>query len=462
VNPIINIQKKVRETISRYGMIDSGDLLIVAVSGGPDSVCLLDILNEFMDELGIDLVVAHYDHGLRPAEDETETKFVRSLAKSMSLPFETEKTSFLGKNDVSPEEAARTARYTFLEKVRKKHDAQKIALGHNLNDQAETILMRLLRGSGLSGLSGIPPCRNTTIIRPLIEVERQEIEDYLKARKLSSVTDSSNLEQKYLRNRIRLELMPMLKSYQPRLIAHLGHVAEVLRDENDYLERVTENWLDEEAETVTEADISIPIASFLDLPAPLRKRATRQLIKKIRKNLRRISRDHIESIYQLAQADRPQGLLDLPDGLTIKKTYDRLTFTAADPKRPGHFHYLLEGPGTFHLEKIGKTISLVEIEKPKDLNLAHSQWTAYVDADKLRYPILVRNFRPGDRFIPLGMKGHKKVKDFFVDLKIPTELRRLTPILLSEDTPVWISGFRIDDRFKVTPKTKRILKITLN
>ena len=196
--PIQTLQK-VKRTISRHQMIPEGDSVIVAVSGGPDSVCLLHILHELKIELHIHLVVAHFDHGLRPAEDESETAFVRGLAESLDLPFETAKGHLLAKKTRgSREEVARNARYAFLERVRKKHKAQKIALGHNLNDQAETILMRLLRGSGPSGLTGIPPCRDGSIIRPLIEIERTEIGNYLKAKKLTSVTDSSNLKTDYL------------------------------------------------------------------------------------------------------------------------------------------------------------------------------------------------------------------------------------------------------------------------
>ena len=176
-NPII---KKVRNTIFRYGMIHPGDLIIVAVSGGPDSVCLLHILYDLKDELKFGLVVAHYEHGLRPNEDESETTFVRRLAASMNLPYETDKAVALNKAEIaSIEEKARDARYAFLEKVREKWKAQKIAVAHNLNDQAETVIMRFLRGSGLPGLGGIPPYRDHKIIRPLIEIQRKEILSYL-------------------------------------------------------------------------------------------------------------------------------------------------------------------------------------------------------------------------------------------------------------------------------------------
>jgi tRNA(Ile)-lysidine synthase len=455
--------QKVKRTISRHQMISEGDFVIVAVSGGPDSVSLLHVLHELKNELQIHLLVAHFDHGLRPAEDEPETIFVRGLAESLNLPFETAKGHLLGKRTPgSREEVARNARYAFLDRVRKKHKAQKIALGHNLNDQAETILMRLLRGSGPSGLTGIPPCRDGSIIRPLIEVERPEIEKFLKARKLVSVTDSSNLKTDYLRNKIRLELMPLLVEQQPQLGHLLGQTAEILRDEDDYLERIAEAWLTRNTELSPHRTFRVPIPSFRGLPVALRRRVIRNVIGKVKKNLRRISWDHIEAIQRLSQAEKPQAALNLPGGLTVRRTYDHLIFSASVKRKSLPFHYTLDGPGIYDLKQIGRSISVEEVKNRRDLRLRGSTRTAFLDAEKLHFPLTLRSFKAGDRFIPFGMKGHKKLKDLFVDLKVPLEQRYLTPILCCDDTPVWVCGFRIDDRFKVTPETGKVMKLVLS
>jgi tRNA(Ile)-lysidine synthase len=462
MDPVKDIVRKVKETIFRYQMVDPGDLCILGVSGGPDSVCLLHILHELRGELEIRLVVAHYDHGLREKEDETETRFVRRLASSMALPFESEKASLLKEGIASSlEERARNARYAFFERLKDRLCAQKIAVGHNLNDQAETVLMRLLRGSGPSGLTGIPPSREHTIIRPLIEIRREEIESYLKARGLTYVIDSSNLRTDYLRNKIRLELLPRLLEYQPRLIDHLGQLASIIGGDNKYLETQAEDWVAREAEQKPEGDILIPVPSFIDLPQPIRNRVTRHLLRKMGKNLRRIDYGHIESVYILAKSRNPQGLLNLPNGLTVKRVYDRLAFMAGDADKPVEFHYRLEGVGTYYLEEIGRSITLVEIERDVVLSWPNQAWTAYLDAEKLQYPLILRTFKPGDRFVPLGMNGQKKIKDFFIDLKIPSETRASTPILVSQDTPVWVCGHRIDDRFKVTSETRKILKVAI-
>ena len=455
--------QKVKHTISRHRMISEGDSVIVAVSGGPDSVCLLHILHELKIELHIHLVVAHFDHGLRPAEDESETAFVRGLAESLDLPFETAKGHLLAKKTRgSREEVARNARYAFLERIRKNHKSQKIALGHNLNDQAETILMRLLRGSGPSGLTGIPPCRDGSVIRPLIEIERTEIENYLKAKKLTSVTDSSNLKTDYLRNNIRLELMPLLEQHQPQLVHLLGQTAEILRDEDEYLGRIAEAWLEKQVIRNPDNTFQLSTASFLALPVALRRRVIRNVIEKVKKDLRRISWDHIEAIQRLAQAEKPQAALNLPGRLTAKRTYDHLIFSALDKRKPLPFHYTLDDPGTYDLKEIGRSISVKEIKDRRGLRLRGSAWTAFLDAEKLRFPLTLRTFKPGDRLIPFGMRGHKKLKDFFVDLKVPLEQRYSTPILCCDDTPVWVCGFRIDDRFKVTSETKKVMKVVFS
>jgi tRNA(Ile)-lysidine synthase len=455
--------QKVRQTIARHQMISDGDCVIVAVSGGPDSACLLHLLHELKDELHIHLVVAHFDHGLRPAEDASETAFVHELADSLHLPFETIKGRLLEKKTRgSREEAARNARYAFLEKVRKKHKAQKIALGHNLNDQAETVLMRLLRGSGPSGLTGIPPCRDGSIIRPLIEVQRTEIENYLKARNLASVTDSSNLKTDYFRNKIRLQLMPLLEEQQPQIAPLLSQTAEMLRDEDHYLKIEAATWLAINMDMPSKPSIKIPITSFLNLPVVLERRVIRLAINGVKKDLRRITWDHVEAIRRLAQAEKPQATLNLPGRLTVKRTYDHLIFSPSVKPKSQPFHYTLESPGTYDLKEIGRRLHIEEITKRKGLRLCGAKGTVFLDAEKLRFPLTLRTFKAGDRFIPFGMKGHKKLKDFFVDLKVPLEQRYSTPLLCCEDTLVWVCGFRTDDRFKVMPETKRILKIRLH
>ncbi len=455
--------KKVRHTIIKYNMIRDGDRVVVAVSGGPDSVCLLDILRELENELGVELVVAHFDHGLRPGEDEAENRFVESLAADLTLPFETKKADpGMGQGGASLEERARHARYQFLEEVKEKFSAQKIAIGHNLNDQAETVLMRFLRGSGPSGLAGIPPCREEKIIRPLIETTRGEIESYLELKGLTHMTDSSNLQACYLRNKIRLELLPRLREYQPRIVELLGRTADIMRNDETWLAAKAEEWAKRSAETRGDGEIRIPLSSFIILPEALKNRVIRYALKMTGGSLRRVSLRHIEAINQMAMGEKPQALLNLPNGIIAKKVYDRLVFTGTKDTQFESFCYLLDGPGKFDLTALGRTIFLTEVEKAELSDMGASRWCAFLNADHLRYPLMIRNARPGDKFIPFGMSGHKKLKDFFMDLKAPSEARAQTPILFCRDIPIWVCGFRIDDRFKILPDTKKILKVTFD
>ncbi len=436
----MNIVSQVRRTMDRFSMTEPGELVVVAVSGGPDSVCLLHVLGELSKELDIDMVVAHYNHGLREGEDESETQLVKKMAESMGLPFVTERALHLEPGAPSLEEKARDARYIFLEKIRKNSGAQKIAVGHNLNDQAETVLMRLLRGSGQTGLGGIRPMRDNRIIRPLIEIKREDIMTYLNARGLPYALDRSNLDTAYYRNRIRLELLPLLLNYQPKLIDHLGHLSNIIREEDGYLDSKAAAWVKRESVKDPRGNLSLQVPSLVKLHPSLRKRVIRILLKKIGRTLFHISRNHIRAVSGIMKSGNPHAMVNLPNDTIVKRVYNRLVFLKGDEPVSSTFHYSFEGPGTFPMEEIGSTIIIEEIEDgPDRLKVKKNhEFTALFDADIIRYPLIIRNFNPGDRFVPLGLRGHKKVKDFFIDLKIPLDLRAVIPILTSHNSILWI------------------------
>ncbi len=493
-----DIIREIERTIARHDMLNHGDRVLVAVSGGPDSVVLLDVLDGVKAAFSLDLVVAHFDHGLRPKDDERETRFAASLAVSKNLPFVTEKViSPMGKNGMSLEEEARNRRYEFLEHAKKKYTAQKIALGHTLDDQAETVIMRLLRGSGSAGLAGIPPVRDYTIIRPLIEITREEILAYIAHRKLQYITDSSNFEERHLRNRIRMDLLPRMKRYQPRIVHLLGQTAGIMREESRWLEMEADRWIQEtvrvdETEShlkrITTTKISraktqrrkdfldffdgkarnkvlMSPQAFSELAPALQGQVIRQIIKRIQGDLRRISLRHIEAVKGLVRG-RPQGTLNLPNGIFVQKTYETLIIgkneeKPADEKIEG-FHYVLDGPGVFRLDAIACTITIEEVNGKGVLPEADpSPWIAYLNRDRIRYPLIVRSFLPGDRFVPLGMRGHKKLKNFFVDRKVPSDIRRRLPLLCRGNDLIWVCGLRLDDRFKVIPEAEKVVRVSL-
>jgi tRNA(Ile)-lysidine synthase len=462
VNRVRQTIRKVRNTISRYDMISHGDSVVVAVSGGPDSVCLLDILYQLKDDLGLKLVVAHLDHGLRPDEDEAETRFVKSLAGSLQLPFETKKAgSLMEQHESSLEERARDVRYRFLEEALQKFSARKIAVGHNLNDQAETVLMRLIRGSGPSGLAGIPPLRDEKIIRPLIEVSRNEVESYIEEKGLKYVTDISNLEPRYLRNSIRLDLLPQLRKYQPRIVELLGQTAGIMRKDEECLEEMAKAWVKGQDESGDGRELRFHLSSFKKLPEALKNRVIRYALRETGGSLRQVGLRHIEAVKRLAASEKPQAMANLPNHINIRKDYDALVFGLVKDTQAQGFCCFLDGPGTFYLDALRCTISLEEMVKSALAEMNASPWTAFLSAEKLAYPLMIRNFLPGDRFVPLGMSGHKKLKDFFIDLKLSSRARAQIPILTHSNRIVWVCGLRIDDRFKVTDDTEKVLKVTL-
>lgn len=452
-----SIIQRVRNTISRYRLIESGDRIVVAVSGGPDSVCLLDILFFLREDFRTELMVAHFDHGLRPNEDEAETRFVESLATTLSLPFETRKGN-LDTGEGSLEERARNERYRFLEEVRERYSAQKIALGHQRNDQAETVLMRLLRGSGTGGLSGIPPVRSSkTVVRPILDLTRFEIESYLRERGIPHRIDSSNLDESFLRNRIRLQLLPYLENYQPRVVDTLAQTADILRADHDYLEAVSEKWL--ETMGLAGKDVEVDVKALCALHEAVRKRVIRLCLRRAGGDLHGVGQQHVDAVDRLASGTRSQGETRLPKGLVVRRTYDRLLFFKPGSGEISDYLHVLKGPGRFVIEDPRCTVLIEEWHGSFAAVKHTSPWIGYFDADRVSYPLVLRNFRPGDRFIPLGMNGHKKVKDFFVDLKIPLPVRKRIPLLVQGEQILWVCGMRIDDRVKVSRDSEKIVKV---
>lgn len=452
-------EKKVLLTIREHRMISSGDTLVVAVSGGPDSVCLLKILFQLQRWLNIGLIVAHLDHGLRPQEDEKETEFVANLAKRLNLTLAYDKVNNVTKaHGISIEEKAREIRYQFLEKVLDEHHAQKAALGHNMNDQAETVLMHLLRGAGPTGLSGMPPIREGRFIRPLINITRDEIHTYLKQKGIPFMMDSSNLEKRYLRNKIRLELIPLLLNYQPRLIEHLGELAFLCRQEDQFIEEAANKGLQMVTLDSSEHSLDLSLTTFKNLPTPLQYRTIRQAIKRVKGNLRRIDIGHIKAIIDLANNMRPQIKMNLPENLIVKKIYERLRFSLGTETETGDFSLYIKNTGRFQVHEINQTILLEEISKKDFLGSSPSPREAFLDLDRLQWPLRVRNFKAGDKLIPFGLNSFKKVKDIFIDNKIPYEERKKIAILENCNDIVWLCGIRIDNRYRIKERTKRILR----
>ena len=438
-------------------MLSSGESVVVGVSGGADSIGLLYALHGLRDYKP-DLIVAHLDHGIRGKEARRDALFVKRTAESIGLTFELGKADVPGykkEKKLSLEEAARVLRYEFFEETRRKYRADKIATAHTLDDQAETVLMRLIRGSGVKGLSGIPPVSGGVIIRPLIETPRPEVEKYLTSNGIGWIEDSTNELRTILRNRIRLELMPELAAYNPKVKDALSRASEILRIEDDYMEREVKSKFSRLI-TYDPAGLKGDLKKFGKLHPALRLRILRAAIDELHSSLKNITSLHLISADEFLMSDSASGEVEFPDELVITKGYDYfLVTTRSSLERK--FTYVIDSPGEWEFP--GFEVKVEEVTA-KSLDEERED-VAYFDARKVLFPIEIRSFRPGDRFVPLGMHEEKKLKNFFVDSKVPRFERYRTPIFTCGGKIFWIGGMRIDERFKIGRKGMKAIKMRL-
>lgn len=454
---------KVKSTIELYGMIDRGDRICVAVSGGPDSVALLRILSLLTNDYNLYLVVAHLNHGLRGRESNRDEAFVQELGRTMKVPV---KCKYVPVNLIkrrsggSLEDICRKERFRFLEDILKGEGLNKIALGHNLNDQAETIMMRFMRGSGMTGIKGMLPIRDNMYVRPLLDVTRKEILAFLKSEGARYVIDSSNLENNYLRNRIRNDLIPKLQDhYNARLVENLGRMANVFRTEDDFIEGAAEDVLKDWKISVDGDMVRIKLSEFKALHSALQKRVVRLLLERISLKSKGIGYLHIAAVMDLINGERPNGSLDLPFQISVEREYDNILIS----KGKNHtslittpFCYPAEIPGVIDIQEAGIKVKF-DIADIDDCDFK-SDKTVFMDYNAIEYPLEIRNIRPGDRIQPIGMKGTKKIKEYFIDEKIPKKIRSRIPLLVDRKSVLWIVGMKLSNRVRLTDMTEKMVK----
>jgi len=438
----------------------SEENVLVALSGGPDSVFLLYVLNNLKEELKLDLHTLYINHGLRPEETPLEIESCKKLCETLKVPFITKSVdvkSFAKEKSMNKQEAARELRYKVFEETAFETKANKIALGHNADDQAETLLMRLLRGSGPIGLSGIPPVRGRCI-RPLIEIERQEIDRYIQEEKIDFVVDSSNLRRDYLRNKIRFSIIPMMKEVNPNIIETLSRTAAIFREEERHFDIIVVKTLMRLISRKSDSRIELFLFPLEAMDKVILRRVLRRAIDET-KGLRRINFIHVEDIIDLIKTGKAGDRLYLPKGIRVIKDYSTLIFTTEPPVKLDT--YMLEVPGEINLKEAGVLIkaSILESHKSEIKDLRLSADLAVFDAERLIFPLVVRSRKEGNFFYPFGFGKRKKLQDFFVDEKVPRDERDRIPLVLSGEDIIWIAGYRQDDRFKVTDGTKKVLKL---
>ena len=469
------LEQRVTRFIREHQLTSSGGCLLVAVSGGADSTCLLHLLVGLREELGIRLHIAHLDHRLRGVDSEADADYVQGLAKSLDIPLTTGREDvrvYQKKNRISLEEAAREVRYRFLTDTADGVGADRVATGHTLDDQVETILMHLVRGTGTRGLVGLKPNsqwqldgKRITIVRPLLEVSRRETVDYCWHHRLAPRLDASNLSLSPLRNRIRQQLLPLLRSYNPGVAEALLRTAATAADELTFLdEEIARLWgkvVQKQGETIV-----LDKRGLGKLSLALKRHLLRTAIEELLGSLKDIETRHIEEI--IAVLDKPAGKqISLPWGLVFAIEYERYLLgrepSALCPFPSLAGEYILNIPGETRL-----TGWRVEAEVTEQGKVAEKGdgFIACIDLDKAGNELIVRGRRPGDRFQPLGMAQLKKLNEFMIDARIPRSWRGRIPVVCTSgqaiDTTgqiVWLVGYRIDERAKVTAGTKRVLRL---
>ena len=454
-----NLLNRVIATIKRHDLLRKGDRVLVACSGGPDSVALLRVLYAIKDIYKLDLYLAHINHKLRGKDSDLDQSFVKDLATELKLPFYLKTISvrkLAKQKSMSIEEAARNARYRFLESLASKLKLDKIATGHNQNDQAETVLMRLLRGTGPAGLAGIPVKRGK-IIRPLLEVSRTEILDYLKRNKIKYRTDKSNLKSDFLRNKVRNHLLPQLqKEYNPNLALILSQTALVTSQLNEFVQKRVSFLAKKTINKLNQNVVILNLKSLRRVHPILQKNLIRLAWEKLEGQVHPPDFKEVERVLYLANSGTSGQRVNLKKGWWAENGKDRLFLFRQKAKRV-NLRIPVEKKVT--VPGLGLEINSEVLERSKLPRRIFSltENVAYLDYEKFTARPLLRNWQVGDRFKPLGMSGTKKLSDFFVDLKVPRHQRDQIPVLSSNGKIAWVVGYRISEDFKVRPESCKVL-----
>lgn len=448
---------KILAFIKQHNMLVDGDKVLVACSGGPDSLALLDVLLKLQHKLGISIQVAHVNHLLRGDAAERDAQFVKDFCRNFNVP------CHIGCFDVQSlakthgrgfEEEARIIRYEYFNMLLIKHKLNKIIVGHHLDDQAETVLHNIIRGSGSRGLRGIMPI-NGNIIRPFLCVTKAEIFKYCKQEQLVPCIDATNESTEYMRNKIRLEILPFLRTYNKNITDALARLAEIMREEYDYIEMQTEK---EWREVVCrQEEFALNLTVLLVKHKAMQRELLRKAYIKFTNNTNGLSYKNIDRLLEFCNSGSSGSMIELPGKIIVYKNYDCIIFRYRDKlqkkaKRIAFPGVLLLVPGITVVEQLALEVTAEivtgNIQKHCDIMF---------DFDKIKLPLYIRTRKDGDIFYPSGLKGKKKLKDFFIDAKISRNLRDKIPLICDDEGILAVGQLRQSEKAKISANTKNKL-----
>ncbi len=446
--------ERVLKTITRYNMLPRASHVTVAVSGGPDSVCLLEVLRELAPRFELKLSVAHFNHRLRGAASDEDEQFVTKLAARYGLRCYCASANVARSKD-NLEQAARRARRAFFAELIRKGYTDRIALGHTRDDQAETVLFRLLRGSGLAGLAGIYPVTADGYIRPLIDITRAEVEQFLRSRGLEWREDATNRDPRFARNRIRHSLLPQMeREWNPRIADALAHLADLAHEEERWwraeIDRITADLIEHRSE-----GIEVRAAALVGLPRAAARRLVRRALAEVKGDLRRIDYPHIEQILELAARPGGEGRFRLPD-LHVTRSFDWVRIAPASP--PEAFPMVnLEVPGTYAAPGGSSELRFEVARKTRAEPCATLK--AELSLRLIPAPLELRGWRPGDHYRPAGQSRDQKLKEMFHRARVPSWQRPLWPIVTGGGKILWARGFGPAAEFTADSKRGPVLQV---
>lgn len=454
----IKLIDRVRKIVEKEGLIEADERVLACLSGGIDSTVMLYLLIEVSNIIPFHIGVVHVNHGLRGEEADRDERFVKMLSEKHGLPYHIERIDVTGharRSGLSIQHAGRDLRYMVFNRIADTYNYNRIAIAHNLDDQVETFILRVLKGTGLHGLSSIPIKRDR-VIRPLLYCTRPEIDAYAKAHSIPFIFDSSNNKTVYERNFIRLHIIPQMERLNPKFREKVFQLIMDITAINRLYDEKAEGFIKEGLLKDGEA-LCLMMDGLKGLEEETRFRIFAHVLTECGERFIPL-REHIRLIEKLLFSKRPNISIKLPGDIRVVKVYKQLRFTKANPpdRVDGVFPV---NSGRNWIAPLRLTLHVSFYDRDHiDIGFLDDKMVARLDGDRLK-DLSVRTFRPGDRFFPLGMDRPVKLKDFFISQKVPIEERRLTPLLLSDDNIVWVIGYRIDDRYKVTGETRRIAQV---